>query len=99
VTADVDVDPLPAGPYQVIHCFNFLDRRLFAQIPSRLSAGGLFVFSQPTRRNLERHAHPSARFLLEEGELPGLVSDLRIVSHEEAWFGDRHEARLLARRG
>jgi SAM-dependent methyltransferase len=98
VTADLDVDPLPAGPYQVITCFNFLDRRLFAQIPSRLDAGGVFVFSQPTRRNLERHEHPGARFLLEEGELPGLVSDLWIVSHEEGWFGERHEARLVARR-
>jgi tellurite methyltransferase len=98
VAADLDVDPLPAGPFEVITCFNFLDRRLFAQIPSRLNAGGVFVFSQPTRRNLERHAHPSARFLLEEGELPGLVGDLAIVSHVEAWFDDRHEARLFAQK-
>ena len=98
VAADLDVDPLPAGPYEVITCFNFLDRRLFAQIPSRLSAGGVFVFSQPTRRNLERHAHPSARFLLEEGELPGLVADLRIVSYAEGVVRRSHEARLFAQR-
>jgi tellurite methyltransferase len=98
VAADLDVVPLPPGPFDVITCFNFLDRRLFPQIPSRLAAGGLFAYTQPTRRNLERHPHPSARFLLEEGELPGLVAELEIVEVEEGWFGERHQARLLARR-
>ena len=83
IAADLDVDPLPAGPFAVITCFNFLDRRLFAQIPDRLSSGGLFVFSQPTRKNLERHSHPGARFLLEEAELPRLVAGLEILEYRE----------------
>jgi tellurite methyltransferase len=98
LAADLDVDALPPGPFVVITCFNFLDRRLFAEIASRLERGGLFLYTQPTIRNLERHPNPSARFLLDEGELPGLVKGLEIVEHREGWFEGRHEARLLARR-
>jgi SAM-dependent methyltransferase len=95
---DLDSEPLPPGPYDLITCFNFLDRRLFPAIRERLNPGGVFVYAQPTCKNLERNAHPSARFLLDEEELPGLVSGLEIVRHEEGWWADRHEARLVARR-
>jgi len=96
---DVEEAPLPPGPFDVVLCLNYLWRPLFAALPGVLAPGGLFVFAQPTRRNLERHAHPSARFLLEEGELPGLLGGLEVVSLTEAWTeAGRHEARLVARR-
>ena len=98
LASDLDTDPLPPGPHNLITCLNFLDRRLFPTIPTRLRPGGLFVYLQPTRKNLERHCHPSARFLLEDGELPSLVTGLEILRYEEAWFDGRHEARLVARR-
>jgi len=51
--------------------------------------------------NLERHASPSRRFLVETGELElwarGLT--LEIVVAREGWTPDgRHEAELVARR-
>jgi len=51
--------------------------------------------------DLTRHAKPGAAFLLEDGELPGLIrGGLRVERYEEGWFEEgRHEARLLARRG
>jgi hypothetical protein len=59
----------------------------------------MLVYVQPTRRNLERHAHPSARFLLEEGELGRLAEDLGVLRLEEGWSSSgRYEARLLARK-
>jgi SAM-dependent methyltransferase len=95
---DVETEPLPPGPFDVVLCLNFLWRPLFAAFPKVLAPGGLLVFAQPTRSNLQRHAHPSARFLLEDGELPGLVHELERVSYTEGWTEEgRHEARLVAR--
>lgn len=94
---DVEVEPLPPGPFDLVLCMNFLWRPLFAGFPKVLAPGGLLVFAQPTRSNLQRHAHPSARFLLEDGELPRLVQGLKIVSYTEDWTEEgRHEARLVA---
>jgi tellurite methyltransferase len=97
---DLDRDPLPAGPFDLVVCVHYLDRALFASFASVLRPGGLLVFVQPTRTNLTRHPHPSARFLLDDGELPHLLQGLEIVRYDEGWFPDdgRHEARLLARR-
>jgi hypothetical protein len=49
-------------------------------------------------RNLERHARPSARFLVEPNELLRLVAPLEIVAYREGWLDDRSLARVLARR-
>ena len=95
---DVETEPLPPGPFELVLCLNFLWRPLFAALPQVLAPGGLLVFAQPTRSNLQRHAHPSARFLLEEGELPGLLQGLELVSLSEGWTEEgRHEARVVAR--
>jgi tellurite methyltransferase len=100
---DLEVDPLPPGPFDLILSFNFLRRELFAAFPHHLAPGGLLVYLQPTRSNLQRHPRPPAAFLLEDGELPGLLAGLEVVSYDEGWFDSgegerRHEARLLARR-
>jgi hypothetical protein len=61
----------------------------------------LLVWVQPTVRNLERHPHPGARFLLAEGEMAGLArgSGLETVRLDEGWsVEERHEALLVARR-
>lgn len=94
---DVEGEPLPSGPYALVVCLNFLWRPLFAAFPEVLAPGGLLVFAQPTRSNLQRNPHPSARFLLEDGELPRLLRGLEIISYTEGWTDEgRHEARLLA---
>jgi SAM-dependent methyltransferase len=99
ISLDFDRDPLPAGPWDLILSFHYLDRRLFAEYPRALAPGGLLLIVHQTRSNLLRHAHPSARFLLEDGELPTLLGGaLEIVRHDEGWLAEgRHEALLLAR--
>lgn len=103
VRADLETDPLPPGPFDVVLSFNFLRRDLFHAFPGVLAPGGLLVYSQPTRSNLLRHDKPPAGFLLEDGELPRLVSGLEVVRCDEGWTDDgldgRHVARLVARRG
>jgi tellurite methyltransferase len=88
---------LGSTAWDVIVLFNYLWRPLFAQLPGLLANGGLFAFCQPTRTNLQRNAHPGARFLLDDGELPSLVEGLRTLRYTEGWSeSGRHEARLLA---
>jgi tellurite methyltransferase len=96
---DLEVAPLPAGPWDVILCFHFLHRPLYATFAAALAPGGVLVVVQPTKANLERHPRPGAAFLLDQGELPGLVAPLVIERHDEAWLDEgRHEARVVARR-
>ena len=98
VAADLEHEPLPAGPWEVIVCVDFLWRPLFDGFPRALAPGGLLIVSHPTRTNLERHSSPGARFLLDDGELRRLVAGLDVVAFDEGWDDDdRHTARLVAR--
>lgn len=96
VQADLEAEPLPAGPWAVIVCVDYLQRSLYPQFAAALEPGGALVVVHPTRRNLERNPRPSARFLLEDAELPSLLSGLEVRRYEEGWFGHRHVARALA---
>lgn len=97
---DLATDGPPEGTWDLVFSFHYLQRDLFPAFPRLLAPGGLLLFCQPTTRNLERHPHPSARFLLEEGELAGLLPpELEVLRLEEDWLEeDRHEARVVARR-
>jgi hypothetical protein len=99
-TLEIDLEraPLPRGPFDVITCFHYLQRDLFPALIERLAPGGWLCVEIATVGNLERHAHPSRRFLLEAGELPGLCAPLRLVHSAEGWFDERCVARAIARR-
>jgi tellurite methyltransferase len=99
VCADLECDPLPAGPWELVLSFHYLNRHLWPRFPELLAPGGILVFVQPTRRNLERHERPGVDFLLEEGEAARIASRLEVVRLEEGWSTEgRHEAVLVARR-
>jgi len=99
--ADLD-DDVPSLPlFDAIVMFHYLNRQRRDEIAHLLAAGGLVIAAQPTVTNLERHASPSRRFLVETGELElwarGL--NLEIIVAREGWTADgRHEAELVARR-
>ncbi len=59
----------PAGEITVVSCFHYLNRSLLATVARDLPPGAVFAASIATVANLERHARPSRRFLLEPGEL------------------------------
>ncbi len=94
---DVECLPLPPGPFDWIACFAYLQRDLFQVLRERLAPGGLLVCEIATVQNLERHAHPSRRYLLERGELVRLVAPLELVYADEGWHEDRHLARVACR--
>ncbi len=100
VCVDLDDEPLPAGPWDLVVDTLYLSRPLFPVIAAALRPGGVLVFLQPTVTNLERHDKPPRGFLLETGELASLVPPgLEPIVLEESWSEDgHHEARLVARR-
>lgn len=96
---DLATEPFPAGPWDVITCFNYLDRALFPVFIEQLADGGWLGLSIATRSNLERNEHPSARYLLDDGEMPTLLDGLSLVLYQEGWGLDgRHTAEVLARK-
>jgi SAM-dependent methyltransferase len=95
---DLESEPLPEGPWDLITCFHYLRRDLFPEMVARLAPGGVLVVEIATERNLERHAKPSRRFLLRNGELPDLLEPLEVVYYREGWLEDHAQARAIARR-
>jgi SAM-dependent methyltransferase len=97
--ADLETEPLPRGPWDVIIDTHFLVRSLFARFGAALVPGGSLVFAQPTMANLKYHDRPSRSYLLETRELLGLLVGLVPVLYREGWNEDgHHEAELVARR-
>lgn len=96
---DTKSDPFPLGPWDLITCLHYLDRELLATIGDHLAPAGRIAVAIATRTNLERHDRPSARFLLEPGELATLIPNSLQIEHEdEAWReSGTHEAWLIAR--
>ena len=92
---DLEVEPFPAGPWDVVFIHHYLHRPLFSVIERELAEGGVLLVCQPTQRNFERHDHPSRRYLLAEGELPGLVPGLRVLRNDEGLYEDRYEVRFV----
>lgn len=73
----------------------------WAQLPHILSPGADLIYVQPTLQNQQRHAHPSARFLVQPGDLAhhAHTAGLEVMRHELGWdAADHHTERLWARR-
>lgn len=95
---DLEEEPLPPGPWDLIVTVDYLQRSLFAVYPRLLAPGGLLVMEHPTRTNQTRNPRPSARHVLEDGEMRTLVQGLEIVRYEERWREGRYAAGLLGRK-
>ena len=100
VRTDLETDPLPRGPWDVVVCTNYLQVSLWGAVARALAVGGVALWAHPTVANLERHAKPSARFLLEPGRGRATFEEagLTILHAEETWIGDRHLSCVVGRR-
>lgn len=97
IALDLEHDPLPEGPFALITCFHYRQPSLWPAMKARLAPGGVLLAEVLTVTNLERHAHPSRRWLAEPNELLALASGLEILSYREDWEDDRHAARIVTR--
>jgi 2-polyprenyl-3-methyl-5-hydroxy-6-metoxy-1,4-benzoquinol methylase len=81
---DLEREPLPAGPYDVIVMLNFLQRDLFEPLQAALAPGGLLVLETLARCHVDELGHSfNAEYLLAQGELPRAFGRLEVVAQHE----------------
>lgn len=86
--------------YDLITVFRFLHRPLAPHLARWLRPGGRVLYETFTTLHRARHGRPSRdAHVLAPGELAALLADFDLDSCDEAWRGDAHTARAIARRG
>ena len=100
---DLEHEPPPAGPYDVIVTMNFLQRDLFGPLQDALAPGGLLFYetlAQAHVTQLGRSFNPA--YLLDDGELLKAFPALVVVDHfegvTEGAGGPRGVGAIVARR-
>lgn len=103
LVVDLEHEPLPPGPYDVIVTMNFLQRDLFGPMRAALAPGGLLFYetlAQAQVTELGRSFNPD--YLLGDGELLRAFAGLELIEHFEgvtARSGDpRGVGAIVARR-
>ncbi len=87
----------PALAYDLIVVVHYLHRPLFPALVRALAPGGLLLCETFTVDQAARGHPKNPAFLLEHGELPRLVSPLKIVRQREGEFDGRWVAAVAAR--
>jgi len=101
IAADAARLPLRRESIDAIVCVNFLDREVFAHLPSLLRPGGAVIVETFTvaQRTLGRGPTSDAH-LLRRDELPALLAPLAILEHREGLVrddaGERYVAQAMA---
>ena len=100
---DLEREPLPPGPYDVIVTMNFLQRDLFGAMRAALAPGGLLFYETLGRSHVEELGHSfNPDYLLDRGELLRAFGGLEIVDHHEGVAeragGPRGVESIVARR-
>lgn len=87
------------GAYDVIICFNYLQRSLFPQIKAGLKNGGLAVYETFTIDQPRFGKPTNPNYLLRHGELRAAFSDLECLRYWEGISGRKKAiARIIARK-
>jgi tellurite methyltransferase len=96
--ADLELSPLPAVQFDLIVCFNFLQRSLFASIERALRHGGMLVYETYTVEQLGFPNGPhNPDYLLRPDELRQSFGELQTLFYRELRAG-KGIASLLARK-
>lgn len=97
VQADLDDYKIPENSFDLILCFNFLDRRMFTAIGRGLKPGGFLFYETFTIDHL-RHSSFKREWVLEHNELLKAFSGLRILRYREIDQDEKAIASLVAQK-
>jgi rhodanese-related sulfurtransferase len=92
-----DVD-LGDGEWGLVLVFRYLHRPLFPALVRALRPGGVLLYETYTKHPGARRKPSNPAFLLEPGELPGLVAPLEVVRQREGEYDGAHVASVAARK-
>ncbi len=100
VQADLDRWPVPAGRYDVVVVFFYLNRALMPRLARSLRPGGLLFQANRNRRLLQTRPDFSPGYLLEVGELGRLAeaAGLDVVYYADGTSESDSDSFLIARR-
>ena len=97
-TADLTVTDLPKGPWSLICCFRYLNRDLFAQIPSMLVPGGLLFWRTFNVYHLNKAPAFNPEYVLQPGELARHFSMLDVLTLSDGDDPKENTSWIAARR-
>lgn len=97
VVADLEQFQFQPGRFNVILCFNFLDRRLFPEIRKAIKPGGLLFFETFTVDYL-KYSNFKKEWVLEHNELLREFGDFRILRYQEMDNNEKAFASLVAQK-
>jgi tellurite methyltransferase len=97
VQADLTHFYLPAGQFDVILNFFYLQRDLFPRLVRALRPGGLLIIETMTQNMLEIKPEIPIDWLLAPNELHDMFAHLDIITYHEGWTNSRdHHPRAVA---
>lgn len=82
LSADLDNNSLPENEYDLVLCFNFLERKLFPEICKTLKAGGILFYETFTVDYL-KYSNFKRQWVLEHNELLKAFDAFRILQYRE----------------
>jgi SAM-dependent methyltransferase len=80
--------PIEKGAYDVIICFNYLQRSLFRPIKEGLKKGGMVVYETFIVDQLQFGKPKNPEYLLKHNELLKMFSDFRCLRYREGIVED-----------
>lgn len=97
IEADLEKSPLPAGPFDVVLCFYYLQRSLWPVLAGVLRPGGALLVETCTIEQLQFSTGPrNPEHLLQPNELYRAFRHWRVTHYREIIREDRALASLLA---
>lgn len=95
---DLEAGPIDLGEgvYELVLVFHYLYRPLFPALVRALAPGGLLIYETFTTAQAARGEPKNPAFLLEPGELSGLVAPLTVLRQREGEFEGRMVAGVVA---
>jgi rhodanese-related sulfurtransferase len=84
--------------YDIVLVVNYLHRPLFPVLARAVRRGGYLIYETYTKAQADRGQPTNPDYLLDLGELPGLVAPLEVVRQREGEFEGRMVAAVAARK-
>ena len=97
LSADLDNSLLPGNEYDLVICFNFLERKLFPEIKKTLKSNGILVYETFTTDYL-KYSNFKKQWVLEHNELLQAFEDFRILRYQEVDEDPNGFASLIAQK-
>ena len=97
LSADLDNNSLPKNEYDLVLCFNFLERNLFPEIQNTLKTGGILFYETFTVDYL-KYSSFKRQWVLEQNELLKAFEGFRVLRYREVDEKPEAFASLIAQK-